>query len=533
LFWEQPFGINFFIFVVFATLGGLIPIWMEKIRVPWISYFLLIPIAFFGVMTFIRAEPLTTSMNTLLTLSALILFAMTLRSGHWYQYRLLDYIVNGIHFILNMFAGGILFFTKTKKMTDDQASGETLDEERSAEEEVNNSKTPKISRLKELAPYLRGILLTLPILAILAFFLGQADPIFSDRLQGLFSRFSFENLGDTLFRMVYIVIIAYALLSTYTFALVDSGKTNSDEKDQAGISPFLGSIESNMVLGGVNLLFLAFVILQFNYLFSGGRNISLAGYTYAEYARRGFFELIAVALISLVLFYTLSLVTKREERSQGRLFTILGLVLVGLVAIILVSAHIRLSLYEMAYGFTRLRTQSHIFIIWIGLLLVALAYLELSKKITRLAFVLVCFLIGFGLTVNLINIDRFIVNQNVSRAFLSTETQDADEATDLDASYLSYLSADAVPQLTRFFKDSQTPETVRDDLGGVLACMIASRDESDARSWMSYHFAYQRADTLLDSLSEDLEDYPVTYDMYLWYVEINGEEIPCGLIEND
>ncbi|KUK68842.1 MAG: hypothetical protein XD89_0927, partial [Anaerolineae bacterium 49_20] len=63
LFWERPFGINFFIFILLAAFGGLIPTWMEKIHIPWTSYLLLVPLAFFSVMTFIRAEPFTIAVN--------------------------------------------------------------------------------------------------------------------------------------------------------------------------------------------------------------------------------------------------------------------------------------------------------------------------------------------------------------------------------------------------------------------------------------------------------------------------------------
>jgi len=48
LFWERPFGINFFIFILLAVLGGLIPSWLEKILIPWTSYLLLVPLAFFS-----------------------------------------------------------------------------------------------------------------------------------------------------------------------------------------------------------------------------------------------------------------------------------------------------------------------------------------------------------------------------------------------------------------------------------------------------------------------------------------------------
>jgi len=528
LFWEQAFGINFIIFAVLAALAGLIPFWLEKIRIPWTSYLLLVPIGGFSMMTFIRAEPFITALNVLLTFSALCLFLITLQNGAWYQYRLRDHLLNWAHFFMNSVIGGILFFSKIKKVTPlPSAEGQVENEASDITAETGEEKSEKPNNkalLKTIAPYLRGLLLALPILAFLALLLAQADPIFNDRLQNLFSRFRIENLGETLFRVFYILVISYVLLSAYTFALLESKKYEKKDKDKSGINPFLGSIESHMVMIGVNLLFLAFVILQFNYLFSGGENISIEGYTYAEYARRGFFELLAVAIISLLLFYILSIITKREAKNQQRIFSVLGLTLVGLVGLILVSAYTRLTLYEIAYGFTRLRTLAHIFMIWIGLLLVAIAVLEITKNITKLAFILICFILGFGITINILNIDRFIVQQNVTRAIAGD--QETGESN-LDSGYLASLSNDAVPQLVEFYKDPDLAEELQNEIGGVLACKSAMADDQNEESWVSFHLSRRNADVLFQNQEKSLEQYPVTYDEYTWFVEVNGEVKSC------
>ena len=528
LFWERGLGINFFIFGLLASLGGLIPFWLEKITIPWTSYLLLIPVGFFSIMTFIRAEPSTTALNGLLTISGLGLFFMTLQNGFWYLYRVRDHLFNWFHLLLNTVIGGIVFFTKVKpnplSSKDDEEPGNTEAGNSELEVETPSDKSKNYPFLKTIAPYLRGLLIALPILAVLAFLLGQADPIFNDRLQNLFSQFKIENLGETIFRFVYILVISYVLLSTYAFALLESKKYQVKEEDKFTIKPFLGSIESNVVLGAVNLLFLAFVILQFNYLFNGGENISIEGYTYSEYARRGFFELIAVAVVSLLLFYVLSIITKRQEKNQGWIFSALGLTLVGLVALILVSAYTRLNLYELAYGYTRLRTLAHIFMIWIGLLLIAVAVLEITKNMTRFALILICFILGFGINLNFLNLDQFIVRHNVSRVLAGDhETFE----TDLDAGYLATLSHDAVPKLVEFYTNPEIPENIRDEIGAVLACKAAVAEDQDEYSWPAYHYSRNQALELLQSQEKALDQYPISYDMYTLFVEVNGEVRSC------
>ncbi len=528
LFWERGFGINFFILAFMASLGGLLPFWLERTQIPWTSYLLLIPAGFFSAMTFIRAEPSTTALNVLVTISALGLFFMTLQNGAWYRYRVRDHVFNWFHFLMNSIIGGIIFFTKVKSNAPSSIPGEDAENDDAGASEGDHESADLRSKnesfLRTIAPYLRGLLLALPILALLAFLLGQADPIFSDRLQNIFSQFRIENLGETLFRAFYIFVIGYVLLSAYTFALLESKKYQVKDDDKLAIKPFLGAIESSMILGSVNLLFLLFVILQFNYLFSGGANISVEGYTYAEYARRGFFELIAVAVISLFLFYILSIITKREEKNQGRIFSALGLTLVGLVAVILISAYTRLNLYELAYGFTRLRTLAHIFMIWIGLLLIAVAVLEITKNMTKLAFILIVFILGFGININSLNLDQFIVRHNVSRVMAGDhETFE----TDLDAGYLTTLSHDAVPKLVEFYNIPNIDQSIQNEIGGVLACKAAMMADQDDHAWVAYHYARRQAVNLINGLENELDQFPVSYDMYTWFVEVNGEVRSC------
>ena len=519
IFWEKLFGINFFITVLLALLAGLIPTWLEKIHIPWTSYLLLIPSLFFAVMTILRTEPLTNLLNGVLTLTAMILFVITLRHGHWYEFRLQDHLVNFVKFFFNTVVGGVLFFTKTTT----QAAVLSAEDLAEAEDSQPAENSENKSFFKKVLPYLRGLLLALPILLVLALLLAAADPVFNDHLQNLLSAFQLENLGETLFRAVYILVIAYSLLSAVYFGLAKSKEWDQASAGKPALKAFLGSIEAFIVLIAVNALFLAFVILQFNYLFGGRENINLAGYTYAEYARRGFFELLAVAVISLALFYVLRLVTKRGTKTTRWIFSGLGLSLVALVAIILISAYTRLQLYELAYGFTRLRTLAHLFMIWVGLLLAAVAVLELTRRMERTALVLIFFIVGFGVTLNLLNVDRFIVQQNAQRAILPPQ---ADAVNTLDTGYLFSLSYDAIPPLVELFTDPDTPQTLQDELGGVLACRLATLDLPEHIPFTSYHHARVRAVDLLQGQAQNLAAYPVFEDEG-WFVQVDGEVRSC------
>ena len=177
-------------------------------------------------------------------------------------------------------------------------------------------------------------------------------------LEGFIDLFKIDNLPEYIFRLVYILIFAYALAGTFLHAA-----QKSDEKleEKTWVSPFLGFTESTIVLGSVVILFIAFVVVQFQYFFGGQANISIEGYTYSEYARKGFGELVAVAFFSLLLLLGLGAITRRETEIQRRAFSSLGIALVGLLIVMLVAAFQRLVLYEAAYGFSQLRTYTHVF----------------------------------------------------------------------------------------------------------------------------------------------------------------------------
>ncbi|HUM71224.1 MAG TPA: DUF4173 domain-containing protein, partial [Chloroflexota bacterium] len=68
----------------------------------------------------------------------------------------------------------------------------------------------------------------------------------------------------------------------------------------------LGYIETITLLVAVNLLFLVFVVIQFTYLFGGVAYLQVDNFSYAEYARRGFFELLLVVILSASLILGLN-----------------------------------------------------------------------------------------------------------------------------------------------------------------------------------------------------------------------------------
>ena len=328
LFWQKTGGISFVIWTTILLGLGYLLAWREGKKPSRWSYVLTALILGFALISAWRSETVTRLTSILMVLAGLVLLVTTFLNGHWLAYRLVDYIVE---FWKTAWAGlsrGFGLFVRN--------------------EEIGNPPNLPGQRkgVKRLGSVALGLIIALPILVILGLMLAAADPIFSDMVKRLFS---IENLPQYLFRFAYIVVGAYVLVGLFLHAVSPLKPAEKPDTQKTAIAPFLGAIEGNIVLGAVNLLFIAFVIIQVRYLFGGSANINETGYTYADYARRGFGELVGVAILSLLLYLAFNAITKRESKPAQVGFSALSVLLIANVLVILASSLMRLLMYEDAY----------------------------------------------------------------------------------------------------------------------------------------------------------------------------------------
>jgi hypothetical protein len=495
LFWEKPLGVNFTIFVILCLVTGIVLLRADGLRLSRGAGLLLFPVAFLATMI-------------LMTFFLMGVFALTYRSGEWIRYSLLDYVFGYLQLAGSMIARPIGFAAENRRLVSEQPS---LSEKRNA----------------QIWPILRGVVIALPIIAIFASLLSSADPIFASRLEGLLDLFKIDNLPEYIFRLAYILIFAYALAGAFLHA---AQKSDEQVQEKTWISPFLGFTESTIVLGGVLILFVAFVVIQFQYFFGGQANISIEGYTYSEYARKGFGELVTVAFFSLLLLLGLGAITRRETENQRRTFSILGVALVGVLIVMLIAAFQRLMLYEAAYGFSRLRTYTHVFMIWLGLLLVTVVVLEVLRRERAVGLAMIVASLGFIVSLNVLNVDAFIVKQNIQREIRSTTDKTfAQGRADLDAQYFLDLSDDAIPPLVDAFRSKSLPASVKEKVGAALACKQYEREQNESLiPWQGFHFSRFNASAAFTQVNKDLNRYKIIDRNWPVMVETpSGEEFSC------
>lgn len=512
LFWEKPWGVNFVIYVTLCIVTGIYLLRTDGLRLSRSRGLLLLPVAFFAAVTFFRREPMTVFLSVAMTLFLMGVFALTYLGGNWMRYRIFDYLIGYLSLFGSVLARPLGFAAEVKR---DQPS---LSEKRSS----------------PLWSILRGIAIALPVIAVFASLLSSADLVFAKRFEEFVELFNLENLPEYIFRMVYILVFAYALTGVFLHA----AQKSDDTVEQKNLIPsFLGFTESAIVLGSVTVLFAAFVVIQFQYFFGGQSNINIEGYTYSEYARRGFGELVAVAFFSLLMLLGLGGITKRETEIQRRVFSTLGIVLVGLVLVMQVSAFQRLVLYENAYGFSRLRTYTHVFMLWLTVLLIAVVVLELLKKERAIGFAMVLASLGFVASLGLLNVDSFIVEHNIQRELRGTTQENLTERqqVELDTQYFLDLSDDAIPAMVAGFRNDSLPDSVREKIGAALACRWHDRTKDEkAISWQGFHLSRLFADRAFEEIESELADYKITDADWPVKVETpGGEEFVCQVYYSD
>ena len=224
----------------------------------------------------------------------------------------------------------------------------------------------------------------------------------------------------------------------------------------------LGGVELTVALAVLDLLFAAFVAVQARYLFGGrGVVISHEHLTYAQYARHGFFELLAVsALVVPVVLAASSLA--RDHRTAVRVASALLVVLELAVA---VSALQRMRVYVDQYGLTELRIYVTGVTLWIAAVLLWALATVLFGDARR--FAVGAIVAGFvaTLALNALDPDALIVRTNIACGHV-------------DPAYLARLSDDSVPALVE-----RLPSLTKPARAEIARALLARHISADPLAW--------------------------------------------------
>lgn len=283
-----------------------------------------------------------------------------------------------------------------------------------------------------------GVLISVPLLLVVMVLLSGADAVFRQMTKKFLYGINLANICNVLVRVAFIFFASYAFLSYLC------GKTLKEGvKDRRNGEPVLAIT----VTGLLTLLYLLFSGIQIAGLFMGKLKLP-EGYTYAMYAREGFFQLLLVAFLNLVI-----VLVCMSFFMESRLLKIILTVMSVCTFIMIASSAMRMVIYIHYYYLTFLR----LLVLW-GLVLLAVLFGGIVINIFYERFPLFRYSMAvvtvLYLALAFARPDYIIARVNVSNAL--TEGLDGSKYTDRkpyeDYSYLCRLSADAAPVLVPFLQ---------------------------------------------------------------------------------
>ncbi|CAA6804090.1 MAG: Unknown protein [uncultured Sulfurovum sp.] len=266
-----------------------------------------------------------------------------------------------------------------------------------------------------------ALLITLPFLGVFVALLFSADERFANFLTNLVD----FNLN---FDVTYIWTVPwYFFLYLVLFVAMLSMKK---ERISIQETKAFDMLIVGIFLGMINLLFLMFVAMQLPFLF-GEANLP-TGKNLAEFAREGFFQLMMVMGLVLLIFI---FIMRRYKNEKIGMFLLAGL-LVQTILMGLVSLK-KMYLYQSIKGATVLRY----YVEWFDYFLILMLSIGLIFLVKKLAFrklldsIVVLGLVSFTLVVSL-NVDGMVASHNIEKFKASPHK--------LDKRAISRLSIDAL-----------------------------------------------------------------------------------------
>jgi hypothetical protein len=454
LFFEKLPGISFPLYII-LTLAALVTVaHYEKLKLPKTALYLIPLLLFFSFMVFVRAGDFLIFINVVVTLFLLALFVQLTLKPNLRLYEFTDYSIRLMRLPLRVIA-------KADEVIRAAVPGRAFFAQHQAVPQV-----------------VRGILIAIPVLVLFIVLFSSADLVFREYVDNIFN----FNISDELFGQT-ILFLMVAVTFAGVFGLLGRREIADENVGQTPTKQYkFGSIEMSILFGSLNALFLLFISIQLTYLFGGVGNVIGGEFTFAEYARKGFFELIAVAGLTLLLIFVAERLLLRDRQMHDFRFKLLSGMLIVQVFIIMASAFKRLRLYESAYGFTSARLLSYIFLAWLAVVFALLLYkIFADRREHFFAFSVFVSVMAFLVFINCFNIDGTVARNNIARYEAKGK---------IDLQYLGSLSSDATTEVVTLL-DAKNPK-VRYTLASALYPRQQALRQDD-RPWQSANLTRKAA----------------------------------------
>ena len=290
---------------------------------------------------------------------------------------------------------------------------------------------------------LLGVLVAIPFLIVVVMLLSSADIFFDQLTKSLFNDVDISESSGILWRTAAVFLESYILL-----VYLCRHTISEEVKDNRTGEP----VTAITATGMLTFVYIIFSGIQILGLFMGKLQLPKE-YTYAEYAKEGFFQLLAVGILNLVIVLV-CLKYVRESKGLKAVLTVMSVCTYIMIA----SSAMRMFMYVQAYNLTFSRVLG----LW-ALILLAVLFAGVMMQIFRKDFPL--FRYGMAavtvlyLGLSFAHPDYIIASVNVQQE-------------KVDYYYLETLNADAAPVLIPYIAQAS-----REDFGTRYRNSIAQLED--------------------------------------------------------
>ena len=459
---------------------------MQKLGVPYKknSIFYLISIVLLGISNCLTNSPQLLAMNKcgIFLLSFILMLHTMYADAKWdlpkYFTAIFQVIGTAIACLFRPFGDMVSYFDAQKKK--------------------------KTGKKSNVIPVMIGAAAAIPLLFIVTVLLASADAVFADIFYRILDSINFVTVFLILFTITAVFFCSYAVYAALAMKNVKEELT--DHRTQ---EPIIAII----VTATLSVVYLLFSVIQILYLFIGKMQLP-EGYTYSSYAREGFFQLLAVCVLNLIIVLV-CLYFFRENTFLKGILTIIS----GCTFIMILSSALRMLMYINRYNLTLLR----ILVLW-ALAVIFLLMMGVAVFIYKNSFPLFTYgtavVTIFYLCLSFAHPDYWIARYNLDPAHLDyLNTYDIYDNQD----YLSSLSADAAPVLLndeinfyiKEINDQIRQEGLPESYKDVETYLSRQEGEIEELSWIRLY--YLKIDALADNMHLRNFNFSIhNAEKYLW-----------------
>lgn len=335
---------------------------------------------------------------------------------------------------------------------------------------LHKGKTALLKRI------LLALVITVPCAIILILILSSADMVFSEQADIFIENcFGYINVN------VVLKCAAGVVAALYLFGIVFAARFKKMETPHVPKTKRHDFLIMNIFLAAILIIYTCFVVVQFRYLFAHGA--LPYGLSRTEYARRGFFELLFLTAVNIVIILLMVYFKKDGSGIGKRITTVLCCYLCAVTIVLLVSSFYRMYLYSADDGLTRMRFMVFGFLIFEALgLLITFAYI-IRPKFNIVAIYLLLAL-TYYLVLNVIPMDRIIAKSQVDRYFSGSPAGIA---------YTMTLSSDAADAISRLLAPRPGDDVVKQQAEEYFENLKAKNDELPRR-WQRFNLSLKHAE---------------------------------------